>query len=164
MQVIETSRNNNSVTTSCGLVELELDVGCGKRRLGDVNVDINREVRPDVVCDIHYLPFKDAQFEVVYCFHVLEHKGVRPEKAIRELRRVSKKIVEIQVPHWLSPNAKKDKTHVNFQVMRRNFWLRYNPLLIRLDYTNLLRLPFLLRPNNITIRLKGDSKPSADML
>lgn len=81
---------------------LNLDVGCGNRKLGDINVDIDKKYRPDVVCDIHYLPFKENVFERVYCYHVLEHYGIKPEKAISELLRVSKKWVEIQVPHWLS--------------------------------------------------------------
>lgn len=133
---------------------LTIDVGCGKRKMGDVNVDIDRNVHPDVVCDVNNLPFRDAIFDVVYCYHVLEHKGVNPEKAIKELLRISNGLVEIQVPHWLSPNAKRDKTHVNFQVMRRKFWLQFNPSSIQLDYAYLLHLPFLIRPNNITIRLK----------
>ncbi|MEM3828413.1 MAG: methyltransferase domain-containing protein [Conexivisphaerales archaeon] len=81
---------------------MNLDVGCGNRKLGDINVDIDKKYRPDVVCDIHYLPFKENVFERVYCYHVLEHYGIKPEKAISELLRVSKKWVEIQVPHWLS--------------------------------------------------------------
>ena len=135
---------------------LTLDVGCGKRKMGDINVDINREYRPDVICDIHYLPFPNATFNYVYCYHVLEHKGVNPIKAINELKRVCNGIVEIQVPHWLSPNAKKDKTHTNFQVMRRKWWLQFNPKDISLSYCSLLPyLFFLVRPNNITVRLGG---------
>jgi hypothetical protein len=32
---------------------LSLDVGCGRRRLGDINVDIDRKVKPDIICDAH---------------------------------------------------------------------------------------------------------------
>ena len=135
---------------------LTLDVGCGNRKLGDVNVDIKRSVCPDVVCDIHYLPFKNEQFNIVYCYHVLEHRGVEPLKAIKELKRICMRTVEIQVPHWLSPNAKKDKTHVNFQVMRRRFWEQFKNVQISMDYVKMF--PFLpvlvmMRPNNITVKL-----------
>jgi ubiquinone/menaquinone biosynthesis C-methylase UbiE len=131
-----------------------LDVGCGRRRLGDINVDIDRKVKPDIICDAHFLPFPDSTFDRVYCYHVLEHKGVKPEKVVAELLRVSRKWVEIQVPHWLSKNAKKDKTHANFQVMRKKWWERLNPTWITIDYTNFMHVPFLVRPNNITVILK----------
>ena len=134
---------------------MKLDVGCGKRKMGDINVDINRAVKPDIVCDIHFLPFRNGQFGSVYCYHVLEHKGVSVLKAIKELMRVANSIVEIQVPHWLSPNAKKDKTHVNFQVMRRKFWLQFNPIALTLDYMHIIPfVPFLYCPNSITVRLR----------
>jgi len=134
---------------------LKLDVGCGNRKLGDINVDIDKHVKPDIVCDIHHLPFKDKIFSTVFNYHTLEHKGVKPVKAIKELLRVSKGTVEIQVPHWLSPNAKKDKNHVNFQIMRRKFWLPFKPSSITLDYVRLVPFfPIPLRPNNITVTLK----------
>jgi predicted SAM-dependent methyltransferase len=132
---------------------LTLDVGCGNRKMGDINVDISRESKPDVVCDIHFLPFRDSQFKLVYCYHVLEHQGVDPVKAVKELLRVANGTVEIQVPHWLSKNARKDKTHVNFQVMRRKWWLAFHPEAITLDYTRFLL--FFARPNNVTVQLRG---------
>jgi predicted SAM-dependent methyltransferase len=135
---------------------ITLDVGCGNRKMGDVNVDKRREVNPDVICDIHFLPFKDKQFDMVYCYHVLEHEGVNPLLALEELKRVCNGTLEIQVPHWLSPNAKRDKTHVNFQVMRRRFWTQFKDFQINLDYVKMFPTPlvFVMRPNNITIKLK----------
>jgi predicted SAM-dependent methyltransferase len=130
---------------------MNLDVGCGERKRGDINVDIKEEVKPDIVCDIHFLPFKNKQFDTVYCYHVLEHKGVNPIKAIKELQRVCKGRLEIQVPHWLSSNAKKDKTHINFQVMHVKFWKQLN-FKTKIDYAHVLNLFFLfiMRPNNLT--------------
>jgi len=133
---------------------ISLDIGCGRRKIGTINVDIDRKYRPDIICDIHYLPFRNRQFELVYCLHVLEHKGVNPIKAIKELLRINNGIVQIQIPHWLSSNARKDKTHVNFQVMKRKFWIQFKPLLITLDYTPFIPfIPFFNRPNNITVQL-----------
>jgi ubiquinone/menaquinone biosynthesis C-methylase UbiE len=117
-----------------------------------INVDIDKSCKPDVVCDIHFLPFKDNQFSYVYCYHVLEHKGVNPIKAIKELKRVCNNIIEIQVPHWLSSNAKKDKAHVNFQVMRRKYWLQFKPTILNCDFTRFLFI--FARPNNITVQLR----------
>lgn len=37
----------------------------GYSALGDVRLDINREFRPDVVADVHYLPFRDLSFDTV---------------------------------------------------------------------------------------------------
>lgn len=48
-------------------------------------------------CDIHQLPFGDAQFDVVTCSETLEHV-TDPKQAIDELLRVAKKAVIITVP------------------------------------------------------------------
>jgi hypothetical protein len=56
-----------------------LDVGCGQRQLGDVNVDIQKPatVKPNcgfILVDLNYgLPFINGCFEIVYCHHVVEH-------------------------------------------------------------------------------------------
>ncbi len=69
-----------------------LDVGAGEANHKkyfpqSITVDINPERKPDVVGDIHALPFKDGEFEIVLCLDVLEH--VRdPRKAVSELMRV----------------------------------------------------------------------------
>ncbi|MGQ9624785.1 MAG: class I SAM-dependent methyltransferase [Candidatus Bathycorpusculaceae bacterium] len=86
-----------------------LDVGCGAQPTGSVNVDLmvdDDDLRWDnnpkgyenfVKADINYLPFPDDCFDEVYCSHVLEHL-VNPEKAIEELKRVSRKRVTVIVP------------------------------------------------------------------
>lgn len=35
-----------------------LNVGCGGDFRGDIRIDIVKSVKPTVVCDAHYLPFK----------------------------------------------------------------------------------------------------------
>lgn len=48
--------------------------------------------------DIYKLPYKDNSFDVVICSEVLEHLD-DPEKALMELRRVSKKYLLLSVPN-----------------------------------------------------------------
>jgi predicted SAM-dependent methyltransferase len=72
-----------------------LDVGCGTRKRGKVNVDINPEVKPDVVCDARFLPFKNKTFEKVYAFNVLEHIKEYPQ-ALSEICRVCNRKVIIR--------------------------------------------------------------------
>lgn len=55
-----------------------------------LTVDIDPERGPEIVADIHKLPFKDEEFEIILCTEVLEHL-VRPSVAIAEIHRVLKK-------------------------------------------------------------------------
>ncbi|WP_309492829.1 methyltransferase domain-containing protein [Candidatus Hecatella orcuttiae] len=80
---------------------LVLDVGCGRSKQGDVNVDIDPTVKPDVVADMHHLPFQDKSFNKVFITHAFEHSG-NPELLLRELTRVSKTQVTIIVPNALA--------------------------------------------------------------
>jgi ubiquinone/menaquinone biosynthesis C-methylase UbiE len=53
---------------------------------------------PATPCDIHQLPFKDQQFDIVLCSETLEH--VTDYKlAIEELLRITKKLLIVTVPH-----------------------------------------------------------------
>ena len=47
---------------------------------------------------IYELPYKDDTFDVVICTEVLEHLE-EPEKALKELKRVSRKYVILSVPN-----------------------------------------------------------------
>jgi len=67
-----------------------LDVGCGLKREGDVNLDINPEVKPDVVSDFRFLPLKNEAFNLVIFNHSLEHVP-NPYLALNEAKRVLKK-------------------------------------------------------------------------
>lgn len=97
-----------------------LDVGCGSRPSGHVNVDrfpestIHRheslgnidtkKIQNFVRADIHFLPFPDKTFEQARCIALLEHSTVRFTEAVRELVRVAK-IVFFSVPHRMARNG-----------------------------------------------------------
>jgi len=69
---------------------MKLDVGCGYRPTGDVNVDINSPYA-DMICDAAYLPFKDEAFTEVFSGDVIEHCS-DPAKMLEEMLRVGRKV------------------------------------------------------------------------
>jgi len=90
-----------------------LDVGCGSRPKGDVNVDLfvepthragdftslnTKKIKNFVLADAHYLPFRDETFEIVYSSHVLEH-CLHPAQVLSEFHRVSSRTVYLEVPY-----------------------------------------------------------------
>ncbi|MBI1839318.1 MAG: class I SAM-dependent methyltransferase [Verrucomicrobia bacterium] len=86
---------------------LEVGVGKGLMRafLSPINVikhttiDIAEDLKPDVVGSVLEMPFQDGQFDAVVCGQVLEHLQFEYfSAALKELRRVSSKIVIISLP------------------------------------------------------------------
>jgi len=91
---------------------LSLDVGCGSRPKGDVNVDLLSErfgvkenffIKPQrisnfVLADACHLPFKDGSFENVFSSAVIEHV-INPIEMLNELIRVSSLNVVVKCPH-----------------------------------------------------------------
>jgi len=90
------------VTFPISKTDKVLDLGSGNHpfalatHLSDLYIDdhshrggssIARDDRPFSVVDIESLPFKDKEFDFVYCSHVLEHVK-NPGIACRELMRV----------------------------------------------------------------------------
>jgi hypothetical protein len=96
-----------------------LDVGCGHRPKGDVNVDLfveatthraaDQRINDDVALHVHeipnfvraeacHLPFRDGAFEGSYSWHLIEH--VRdPNLFLSEILRVSAEKVEVRCPN-----------------------------------------------------------------
>lgn len=88
-----------------------LDVGCGRgywlnrlRQEGKTNLtgcDVFENMQLPwanyIKCNIESLPFEDKSFDIVSCHHTLEH--VRDiEKAVSELKRITRKQLIIVVP------------------------------------------------------------------
>lgn len=111
--------------------KIKLDVGCGSRPTGDINVDcftrgwnsqegdqkqgefMNPHLIPNfIVADAAFLPFKDECFEVVFSSHTIEHVK-NPEKMLLELLRVSKCQVKVRYPHRKGSGAKRP-FHINY--------------------------------------------------
>jgi len=88
-----------------------LDIGCGGSSRfpqhtvrGDVNCDIckpKRKIPNFVLCDAHYLPFRDTAFKKVYMYDLIEHLD-SPLQALKEARRVLKIGGELELG---TPNA-----------------------------------------------------------
>lgn len=82
----------------------KLNLGCGEfKKKGYVNLDINRNVKPDVVHDLGKFPypFTDNYFDLVEADHVLEHTE-DPFRVMKELCRITKPngALTIKVPHF----------------------------------------------------------------
>lgn len=95
-----------------------LNIGCGNEKIKDcINADININVKPNVVCDVNYLPFKDNAFDCVVVSHLLEHVD-DIVMAMNEIGRVLETDGDLMVmapefPHW---SALADPTHKRFFV------------------------------------------------
>ena len=76
-----------------------LDVGCGRRFfLNKVGRGVGCDLLGgDVIALAERLPFSDKSFDVVTCFHTLEHTRDLP-RAVAELRRVARKQLIVIVP------------------------------------------------------------------
>ncbi|WP_341885629.1 class I SAM-dependent methyltransferase [Synechococcus sp. UW140] len=71
------------------------------------------------------LPFKDSQFDVVICTHVLEHI-VNLKAAINELRRISKERLVIVVP-LQTPSRYTPDLHMRYFMYPKNFLVETLP-------------------------------------
>lgn len=63
-----------------------------------VSFDIREDMRPDVVCDVRYLPCPNETFDILHSSHTLEHFGwTGVDKVIKEWTRVLKVGGELRI-------------------------------------------------------------------
>lgn len=68
------------------------------------SLDFADDLKPDTVGEITNIPFKDAEFDAICAFEVLEHLPFESfEKAVSEMFRVARRYVLISLPHFGPP-------------------------------------------------------------
>lgn len=85
---------------------LEIGVGAGisvamlrAAGVAVTTVDIQPELKPDIVADVRSLPLDDGSHDVVICCQVLEHLPYAElGAALRELRRVARRRLVLSLP------------------------------------------------------------------
>jgi len=87
-----------------------LEIGIGNKVVSDylrkigikvTTCDFDKSLKPNIVADIRNLPFNTNNFDTILCAEVLEHIPFSDfEKAIGEIRRVTKKWAVITLPHF----------------------------------------------------------------
>ena len=111
-----------------------LDVGCGKKPTGHVNIDVRRQLLAEwrrtglgdfILCDAHYLPFRPRIFDEVQCIVTLPH--VRNAKAVlREINRVTTDGGKLFVSHHSNllylKKMKFGSTRLALREMRNMAW------------------------------------------
>ena len=85
-----------------------LEIGVGNRFVSNylrerginiVTLDIDKELKPDVVGSVLDIPFRDNSFQIVACYELLEHLPYEyVAKALSEISRVSKQHVILSLP------------------------------------------------------------------
>lgn len=67
-------------------------------------LDIDKELKPDIVASVEKIPLTDCSFDVILCAEVLEHLPFNKfEIALREIGRVAEKFVVLSLPHFGPP-------------------------------------------------------------
>ena len=95
-----------------------LNLGSGEDyKPGWVNLDYNKRYKTDIIHNLDKFPypFKNNEFDLVYCSHVLEHVDDF-FRTLKELSRILKKegILHLKVPHFSNGNGYSDLSHKRF--------------------------------------------------
>lgn len=106
----------------------KLNLGCGMDyKANYINLDYNRNIKADIYHDLNKFPypFKDNEFDEIYCHHILEHID-DVLRVTEEMWRISKPNAKIIItsPHSSSFEVNVDITHkrgLNTQSFRRCF-------------------------------------------
>lgn len=104
-----------------------LDIGCGERARGDINLDVKRTSVCNLVASAENLPLRDSSVSLVLCSQVLEHLE-NPSMALREMKRVLMDHGEVRIDVPMPRFTNKMRWHL----------LRF-----------FLNLPFTFRPKEI---------------
>ena len=118
-----------------------LDVGCGDKPRGDVNIDLahNRSAFNFIRSDAQHLPFRDKTFKTTYVLTVLEHLN-KPYDALREIFRVTNGDVIIRYDRFFNLYNFIGVGHRNLMVRERfvrlptclfvflNYLFRFRPI------------------------------------
>lgn len=159
-----------------------LDVGCGISPRGEVNVDLYltpesrgfgfinpKRTKNFVLASVNNLPFRPDTFEIVYCFDCIEHTGVKPIQALKELIRVSKDRIEVLVPHRYHPDAKRTfhSNYFNVNWFRKGLARWGYPNIINTTWKSpfhqaltIIQVPFKIH----VVILKGDRTSPNDVI
>jgi predicted SAM-dependent methyltransferase len=119
---------------------ININYACGtvKRKSTDnelwINIDINIAVRPDIVCNVLKLPFKNESVDYILAEHILEHfDSEQIVIAMNEIHRVLKEggILEVEAPYvfnpdfWIDPTHKRPFSYYSFIPWTETFQKRY---------------------------------------
>lgn len=141
-------------------VESILDVGCGEgftlnrlkeHKIGkklegleylQTAIDLGKEMYPDIKItqgSIYELPYKDNSFDLVLCTEVLEHLE-EPQKALKELVRVSNKYIVISVPN--------EPFFMFAQMVRGKNWSRFGNDIEHINHWTMFGFPRFVKKNS----------------
>jgi 2-polyprenyl-3-methyl-5-hydroxy-6-metoxy-1,4-benzoquinol methylase len=145
--------------TQAKTVDSILDVGCGEgftlnrlkengigKRLEGIEylqtaIDLGREMYPSILIKkgtIYNLPYKTNSFDLVLCTEVLEHLE-EPQKALKELVRVSKKYLVISVPN--------EPLFMLAQLIRGKNWSRLGNDIEHINHWTMFGFPQFVKKN-----------------
>jgi hypothetical protein len=105
------------------LVGRSLHICCGKSMLGDVRLDLDPNVNPDIIADAAKIPFADNSFETILCDPPYNGKMQWNHDLLSELARVAK--LRIIFQHWFIPankNGLYKKAQEKFQMSQVYVW------------------------------------------
>jgi len=83
------------------IVGTSLHVCPGLSQIGDIRVDLNLAVIPNVCADASRLPFGDMSFDTIICDPPYNGKFQWNHNMLNELHRIARKRIIFQ--HWFSP-------------------------------------------------------------
>jgi 2-polyprenyl-3-methyl-5-hydroxy-6-metoxy-1,4-benzoquinol methylase len=145
--------------TKAKTVDSILDVGCGEgftlnrlkengigKKLEGIEylqaaIDLGKKTYPDIKItkgNIYELPYKDNEFDLVLCTEVLEHLE-EPEKALKELVRVSRKYLVISVPN--------EPFFMLAQLIRGRNWSRLGNDIEHINHWTMFGFPQFVKKN-----------------